>query len=43
MDTLDFNIYASGRYSYGQAVSHAAFAGDLEFVERVFRNFGVLY
>jgi uncharacterized protein (TIGR03083 family) len=43
MDTLDFNIYASGRYSYEQAVSHAAFAGDLELTERVFRNFGVLY
>ena len=30
MDTLDFNIYASGRYSYEQAASRATFSGDLE-------------
>lgn len=43
MDTLDFNIYASGRFSYEQAASRAAFSGDLKHAERAFRNFGVLY
>lgn len=43
MDTLDFNIYASGRSAYEQAASRATFSGDLAHAERAFRNFGVLY
>jgi uncharacterized protein (TIGR03083 family) len=43
MDTLDFNIYASGRFAYEQAASRATFAGDIEHAKRVFKNFGVLY
>ena len=43
MDTLDFNIYASGRFTYEQAASRATFSGDVEHAEPAFRNFGVLY
>ena len=43
MDTLDFNIYASGRFAYEEAASRATFSGDLAHAERAFRNFGVLY
>ena len=43
MDVLDFNIYASGRYSDEQAMSLATFSGDLEHAKRTFRDFSVLY
>jgi len=43
MDTLDFNIYASGRFTYEQAASRATFSGDLAHAERAFRGFAVLY
>jgi uncharacterized protein (TIGR03083 family) len=43
MDTLDFNIYASGRMSFEQAVGQASFSGNAELAHRTFRDFLVLY
>jgi uncharacterized protein (TIGR03083 family) len=43
MDTLDFNIYASGRYSHGEALSRVKFSGDKNLAELAFKNFLVLY
>jgi uncharacterized protein (TIGR03083 family) len=43
MDTLDFNIYASGRYTYEEAAERATFAGRTEVAELAFRGFSVLY
>lgn len=43
MDTLDFNIYASGRFNQEEGLSRARFAGDKNLAERAFENFAVLY
>jgi uncharacterized protein (TIGR03083 family) len=43
MDTLDFNIFASGRFSYKQARPLATISGDLLFAEKVLKNLLILY
>jgi uncharacterized protein (TIGR03083 family) len=43
MDTIDFNVYASGRMPAGEAAHKAAFSGDIELAGRAFRAFSVLY
>lgn len=43
MDTLDFNIYASGRFNQEEGLSRARFSGDKNLAERAFENFAVLY
>ncbi|GIK57049.1 MAG: maleylpyruvate isomerase family mycothiol-dependent enzyme [Chloroflexi bacterium] len=43
MDTLDFNIYASGRFSYEEGISRAQFSGDNNLAGLAFKNFSVLY
>ncbi len=43
MDVLDFNIYASGRFSYEEAVERAEFMGDRTLADRAFRHLAVLY
>jgi uncharacterized protein (TIGR03083 family) len=43
MDVLDFNIYASGRFSYEEAAQRAEFTGDSALADRAFRHLAVLY
>jgi hypothetical protein len=43
MDTLDFNIYASGRFNYEEALTRVGFSGDKNLAELAFKNFLVLY
>lgn len=43
MDTLDFNIYASGRFSYEEGILRSQFSGDKNLAELAFKNFAVLY
>ncbi len=43
MDAVDFNIYASGRFTHDEAVGRATFTGDAELTQRAFRHFAVLY
>jgi len=43
MDVLDFNIYASGRFSYDEAMQRAEFTGDSALADRAFRHLAVLY
>lgn len=43
MDTLDFNIYASGRFSYAEARERATLEGDVALAERALRGTAVLY
>jgi len=43
MDTLDFNIYASGRFTHDEAIERATFTGDLELARKAFPKFEVLY
>jgi len=43
MDALDFNIYASGRFSYEEAAGRAVLSGDAQLAEHALRNFAVLY
>jgi hypothetical protein len=43
MDTIDFNIYASGRMSAEEATRGATFSGDIALAQRTFRSFSVLY
>jgi uncharacterized protein (TIGR03083 family) len=43
LDTLDFNIYASGRTTPEDAARTATFSGDRSLAERAFRSFSVLY
>ncbi len=43
MDALDFNIYASGRFSQEEALSRVRFSGDKNLAERAFKDFAVLY
>ncbi len=43
MDVLDFNIYASGRFSYAEARSKASIKGDITFGENALMNTQALY
>jgi uncharacterized protein (TIGR03083 family) len=43
MDALDFNIYASGRYSYDQARARANVSGDVALAELALKNTQALY
>lgn len=43
MDTVDFNIYASGRMTPEEAMRQATFSGDSALAERAFHSFSVLY
>ena len=43
METLDFNIYASGRFSYAEARAKATLSGDTALAERALRATAVLY
>ncbi len=43
MDALDFNIFASGRFSYEEGMKLANISGDRLLVENVFKNLLVLY
>ncbi len=43
MDALDFNIFASGRFTPEHARSRATVSGDTAFAESVFRKILVLY
>lgn len=43
MDTLDFNIYASGRYTFEQARGKAIITGDTMFAENALKEISVLY
>ncbi|MBP8003229.1 MAG: maleylpyruvate isomerase family mycothiol-dependent enzyme [Chloroflexi bacterium] len=43
MDALDFNIYASGRYSYAEARAKASLSGNVELAELALQNTVALY
>jgi uncharacterized protein (TIGR03083 family) len=43
MDALDFNIYASGRFTYEQARAKALITGDRVFAENILRQISILY
>ncbi len=43
MDVLDFNIYASGRFTYDEARARATLAGDTALAETALRNTLILY
>jgi len=43
MDVLDFNIFASGRFSYDEARPRATITGDQALAELALRNTLVLY
>ena len=43
MDAVEFNIYASGRYTYEQARAKCVITGDTAFAENLFRQISVLY
>lgn len=43
MDALDFNIYASGRFTYERARALARIEGDNELAENVLRQISILY
>jgi uncharacterized protein (TIGR03083 family) len=43
MDVLDFNIYASGRFSFRDALGKAKLSGDLHLAEKALKNTLVLY
>jgi uncharacterized protein (TIGR03083 family) len=43
MDALDFNIFASGRFSYEEGMKRARISGDQRLVSEVFKDFIVLY
>ncbi len=43
MNVLDFNIYASGRFSYAEAVTGTQFVGDRQLADLAFRHIAVLY
>lgn len=43
MDVLDFNIFASGRFSYGQARPKASITGDVARAEKALQNLLILY
>ena len=43
MDTLDFNIYASGRFNHEEGLTRAKLLGDQTLARLAFKNFMVLY
>ena len=43
MDVLDFNIFASGRYSYTEARPLASISGNVSAAEEALKNFLILY
>jgi uncharacterized protein (TIGR03083 family) len=43
MDALDFNIYASGRYSYAEACARAGLSGDVALAALALQNTQALY
>ena len=43
MDVLDFNIFASGRYTYEQARPLASITGDVKIAEKALQKILVLY
>jgi len=43
MDALDFNVYASGRYTYAEGRSKANVSGDVALAELALKNTQVLY
>jgi uncharacterized protein (TIGR03083 family) len=43
MDTLDFNILVSGRFSYTEGMKRARISGDKSLVENAFKDLLVLY
>ncbi len=43
MDVLDYNIYASGRFTCDEALSRATLSGDFPLAEKALRNTVVLY
>jgi hypothetical protein len=43
MDVLDFNIYASGRYTYEEALAKAKLAGNLDLARAALRHTAILY
>lgn len=43
MDALDFNIHASGRYTYGEARSKATLGGDIALAELALKKAVALY
>jgi uncharacterized protein (TIGR03083 family) len=43
MDVLDFNIFASGRFSYEQARPLATIAGDIDLAERALKKMLILF
>lgn len=43
MDALDFNVYASGRYTYAEGRARSNMSGDVELAELALKNTQVLY
>nr|HRJ44164.1 maleylpyruvate isomerase family mycothiol-dependent enzyme [Caldilineaceae bacterium] len=43
MDVLDFNIWASGRYSYNEAYSRFTLSGDVAWAEPILKQLLILY
>jgi uncharacterized protein (TIGR03083 family) len=43
MDVLDFNIFASGRFSYEEALDRAQISGERALAERVMKDILILY
>ena len=43
MDALDFNTYASGRYTYGEACSKSSLNGDVDLAKLALKKTAVLY
>lgn len=43
MDVLDFNIFASGRYSFAEARALATIRGNISAAEEALKNFLILY
>ena len=43
MDALDFNIYASGRFSYDEACTKASLSGDIALAELALKQTQALY
>jgi uncharacterized protein (TIGR03083 family) len=43
MEALDFNVYASGRYTYAEGRARSNMSGDVELAELALKNTQVLY
>jgi hypothetical protein len=43
MDALDFDIFASGRFTYAEACSRASSFGDIELAQHTLRNILILF